>query len=87
MPVLKSIIVKLSNMTIKLVEHPSLKDPRKRQGLASNYAQILTSVVYIKSIDDFEPVKKLIITLKTLTDTYSSFLNPRDLAELVAAVC
>jgi hypothetical protein len=65
----------------------ALRDPRKRQGVASNYAQILNSIALIKNIDDFEPLKKIISTLKTLTSQYLEFLNPRDMAEITAALC
>jgi hypothetical protein len=86
-PILEKLVTKLSRFQVKLEEHPALKDPRKRQGISSNYAQILTSLAYIKKFDDFEPIKKIIATMKILTDNYSSFLNPRDMSELVAAVC
>ena len=55
--------------------------------MASNYAQILTSIAFIKKVEDFESIRKLLLTLKGMTNNYSEFLNPRDMAEIVAAVC
>jgi len=67
---------------------PELRDTRKRQGLASNYVQILTSVAYLQDyLEDFEPVKRVLVQLKALTNTYTEHLNPRDMSEIVAAMC
>jgi len=41
----------------------------------------------MRSFNDFEPIKKLILNLKTVSNNYSEFLNPRDMAELVASFC
>ncbi len=87
MPIFNSMISRLSKLEVKLENHPSLKDPRKRQGLASNYAQVLTTLAYLKSFDDFDPIKRLVLNMKALTSNYSEFLNPRDMSELVASMC
>lgn len=84
MPILNQLVSNVAAMHIKVKDTPLLKDPRKRQGVASNLTQILTTIAYIKRIDDFEVVKSLILILKDLTNKYSEFLNPRDMSELVA---
>jgi hypothetical protein len=38
LPLFNSLISKLAKLEVKLENYPILRDPRKRQGLASNYA-------------------------------------------------
>ena len=87
LPAFNILISKLSKLEIKIEEQPTIRDPRRRQGLSSNYAQILTTVSYLKSFNDFEPIKRLYLNIKALTNNYSEYLNPRDMSELVAATC
>jgi hypothetical protein len=87
LPIFNTLINKLSKLEVKIEEQPAIKDPRKRQGLSSNYAQIFTTISYLKSFTDFEPIKRLYLNVKALTNNYSEYLNPRDMAELVASTC
>ena len=88
MTVYRQLLAKATRVNLNLEEALELKDPRKRQGLASNFSQILTTVAFLEDgLDDFEPVEKLLQSLKTVTSNYAQYLNPRDMSEVVAAVC
>lgn len=64
-----------------------IRDYRKRAGIISNYCQIMHSLAALNIMHDLKLYERILSKVKLMTRDFSDSIKPRDLQELIWALC